>query len=137
MKAFRSQLGMTYLGMLVVLMSVGGVLWVGFKIVPPYFNNTYVVAALSSLAEFENTDEGLEGVTNGDIRRKLENFFIVNNIRDLSVNDIEIDRQRNKFLVNINYEVRQQFIENIDIVISFKNQFDSSRPHECCDPVSE
>ncbi|GAB1265074.1 hypothetical protein NBRC116493_20250 [Aurantivibrio infirmus] len=137
MKAFRKQLGLTYLGILVLLLSVAGVIWVAFKVAPPYFNNRFVTDALSTLADYEDADGGIEGLSNSDIRSHLRKYFSVNNMRDESIQNIEIDRQRNKFIVKMNYEIREPFFENIDIVFVFKNEFDSSRPHECCDPVSE
>lgn len=137
MSAHRKQLGMTYLGMLTLLLSVGTVIWVTFKVVPPYFNNRFVANALATLAEYENADGGLDGLSNTKIRRHLSDYFTVNNMRDESINSIEIDRERNKFVVKMNYEIREPFFGNIDLILTFNNEFDSSRPNECCEPLSE
>jgi len=137
MKAYRKQLGMTYLGILTLLLSVGTVIWVTFKVVPPYFNNRFVVDALATLAKYENIDGGFDELSNRKIRRHLSDYFSVNNMRDESIKSIEIDRQRNKFVVKMNYEIREPFFNNIDIILTFNNEFDSSRPHECCDPLGD
>lgn len=137
MNAYRKQLGMTYLGILTLLLSIGTVFWIAFKVVPPYFNNRFVADALSTLAQYEDPDVGFEELSNAKIRRHLNDYFAVNNMRDESIKNIEIDRQRNKFVVKMNYELREPLISNIDLIMTFNNEFDSSRPHECCDPLSE
>lgn len=137
MNAHRKQLGMTNLGIITLLLSIGTFIWIIFKVVPPYFNNRFVVNALATLAEYENADGGFDGLSNTKIRRHLSDYFTVNNMRDESIESIVIDRERNKFVVKMNYEIREPFFNNVDLILTFNNEFDSSRPHECCDPLSE
>ncbi len=92
---------------------------------------------LKSLTELENPEGGFEGVSNSDIKKQLSNFNMVNNVRNPEANDIKIERLKNKFLVNLNYERRVPLFYNIEVVVTFRNQFDSSRPHDCCTPPSE
>lgn len=129
------QRGLSPLGWLLVILLAGFALLCAFRIAPPYFDNIYVGDALKSLVELENPNTGFDNVTNDDIRRQIENYFIINNVRGEVTKNIEIERTRRKFFVNINYEVRVPLIYNIDVVMTFANQFDSAQPEECCKPA--
>ncbi|MGI1677359.1 MAG: DUF4845 domain-containing protein [Cellvibrionaceae bacterium] len=137
MKSLKRQRGISSLGWLAILMASGFFLMCGFKVIPLYADNIYMKNSLKSLSQLENPEGGFEGVTNGEIKAQLNNFNMVNNIRNPEANNIKIERFKNKFLVNLNYERRVPLFYNIEVVTTFKNQFDSSRPHECCTPASE
>jgi len=137
MKSLNNQRGVSSLGWLAILMSSGFFLMCGFKIIPLYADNVYMKNGLKSLKELENPEGGFDGVSNGIIKSQLKNFNTVNNVRNSEANNIKIERFKNKFLVNLNYERRVPLFYNIEVVVTFKNQFDSSRPHDCCTPPSE
>lgn len=129
------QRGISVFGASCLALVVGFLIWTGFQVAPPYFNNLYVQDALRSLGDFETTDSSVSNLTNADIRRQITNYYIINNVRGEYKQVPEIDRRRNGFYVNINYEVRVPYVLNIDLVFKFQNQFDSTNPKECCKPV--
>ena len=131
------QQGLSALGWLLVIMVAGFALLCAFRVAPPYFDNIYVKDALKSLIELENPSTGFDNVTNEAIKKHLGNYFLINNVRGEATRAIEIERTRRKFLVNINYEVRVPLIYNIDVVMTFANQFDSAQPEACCKPITE
>lgn len=137
MRSLKKQRGISSLGWLAILLTSGFFLMSGFKIVPLYADNVYMKNGLKSLAQLESPEGGFDGVSNGDIKSHLNNFNMVNNVRNPEANNIEIKRFKNKFIVNLNYERRVPLIYNIEVVTTFENQFDSSRPHDCCTPASE
>jgi hypothetical protein len=133
MKTLKRQRGLSSLGWLFVISVAGFALLCGFKLGPVYLDNNFVRGALQSLAK-----EGEIGsMSNGEIRSKLSKLFTINNIRGEVTKKVKIERKKDRVLVNINYEERIPLIYNIDVVLTFENQLDSSRPGECCNPPKD
>ena len=140
MRTLKKQQGLGLLSWILVLIIAGFFLLCAFKIVPLYAENRYVVSGLQSLA-----DEGssLEEMSDMEIKRKMANFYMINNVRSEGPKNIEIQRDAKKLIVKIDYEARvtlfdnAPFIRTLDVVVVFKNHLDSSRPNQCCTPVSE
>lgn len=133
MKTLKRQRGLSSLGWLFVISVAGFALLCGFKLGPVYLDNNFVRGALQSLAK-----EGEVGsMSNGEIRSKLSKLFTINNIRGDVTKKVKVERKKDRVLVSINYEERIPLIYNIDVVLTFENQLDSSRPGECCSPPKE
>lgn len=116
-----SQKGLSTLGMLMVLLIGGFVLTCAFRIGPLYLDNYFVRAALKSL-----DGERIETMDSGSIRRNLDRYFMVNNVRDVSARDAAVSRERDRVVVALDYERRVNLIGNLDVVVVFTNRFDSS-----------
>jgi len=117
----NSQKGLSTLGMLLVLLIGGFALTCAFKIGPLYLDNYFVRAALKSL-----DGERIEAMDSGSIRRSLDRYFMVNNVRDVSARDATVTRERDRVVVALDYERRVNLIGNLDVVVVFNNRFDSS-----------
>ncbi|MCW8196461.1 DUF4845 domain-containing protein [Proteobacteria bacterium 005FR1] len=135
MKTRHSQRGLSSLGWLLVLLIAGFFMTLAFRMVPAYADNVYVTDALKSLREFESTERGYGGMTDSAIRSHLGKYFSINNVRGDATKNIKIERLSDKVLVNMDYEVRVPLFYNVDVVMKFRNQFDSLRPAECCKPL--
>lgn len=133
----RRQKGFSPIGWLLVILVGGFFLLVAFKVTPPYFDNMYIADALRTLPELGGGEYGYDNVTKTQVTSHLQKYFAVNNVRGEVVKNIEVTRDKRNLIVDINYEVRVPFAYNVDVVMTFKNQFDSSRPDECCKPKSE
>tara|TARA_R110000787_G_scaffold35789_8_gene91657 strand:- start:7810 stop:8184 length:375 start_codon:yes stop_codon:yes gene_type:complete len=118
------QRGLSTLGMLAVLAVGGFFLTVAMKAGPLYLDNYFVDAALQSLR-----NERVHEMTDREIRRKVSDYFTVNNVRDVNVLDLQIEKQKTRTLVKMDYERRVNFMGNVDIVLVFNNQYDSSTQH--------
>lgn len=117
----NSQKGLSTLGMLLVLLIGGFALTCAFKIGPLYLDNYFVRAALKSL-----DGERIETMDSGSIRRSLDRYFMVNNVRDVSARGATVTRERDRVVVALDYERRVNLIGNLDVVVVFNNRFDSS-----------
>lgn len=118
----HKQKGITVLGALVTLAVVGFFITAGLKVGPLYLDNSFVEAAMDSLAE-----ENIHTMTDSQVRRKLADFFDINNVRDIDMKDIKIEREKTRTLVSLNYEKRVNFMANLDVVVRFNNSYDSSK----------
>lgn len=133
-KTIKSQRGLGMLQWALVIAVAGFFLLFAFKVVPLYAENRYVESALRSL---ETGGEKVEEMTDAEIKKKLGNFYMINNVRSEGpTKNIKIDRRSEDLLITIDYETRVPLFYNIDLVLSFQNHLDSSRPGQCCKPVT-
>jgi len=133
MNSLRYQAGLSSIGWLLTIMVAGFFLLCAFKLIPSYAEDRYIQSALKALPQ----GGALMELSNSEIKKKLDKFYMINNVRSEGARNIKIERTSKKTLVNVNYEVRVPLIYNIDVVMIFKNQLDSSRPDACCKPESE
>lgn len=127
----KSQKGVSATGWLIILLVAGFALLCIFRMVPAYVDNRYIQEGLLSLSE---EGDKIEEMSPHDIRRAVGKFFMMNNVRSQSEKSVEVERLQDRTLVKMNYEVRVPIIYNIDVVMTFNNVWDSSRPFECCKP---
>ncbi len=138
MKTLKKQQGLTLLAWILVLIVAGFFLLCAFKIVPLYAENRYVISALRSLVE---PGSSLEEMTDAEIKRKLSNFYTINNVRGTGPQNIVIKRESKKVLITIDYEARTTLFDNapllrtVDVAVTFQNHLDSTMPNQCCKPV--
>lgn len=132
-KLIKHQRGLGMLQWALVIAIAGFFLLFAFKVIPLYAENRYVESALRSL---ENGGERIEQMTDAEIQKKLTNFYMINNVRSEGpTKNIKIQRESEKALVTVDYETRVPLFYNIDLVLSFQNHLDSSRPGQCCKPA--
>lgn len=140
MNTLKKQQGLTMLGWLVVLVIAAFFLLCAFRIIPLYAENRYIVSALKSLVD---PTTPLEEMSDAEIKRKLSNFYTVNNVRSDGAKHIVIVREAKKVLVTIDYEGRARLFENaplvrtLDVAVLFENHLDSTTPQLCCKPLSK
>jgi len=127
-----TQKGVTTTGFLALALLAFFVIYTAFKLVPAYAENRYIVSALKSIAR--NNDDLMQ-MTSKEIRTQLQKFYTVNNVRSEGSRNIEIDKHADKVVIDINYEERIDFLLNIDLLLTFNNQLDSSQPGRCCKPL--
>ena len=116
----NKQRGMSSLGLLIVLLAAGFVIWTGFKIGPIYIDHSFVKSSLNKMA-----DEELVRMSNSEIRSKISKHFTVDNVRDISPRDIKIERKRNRVILTLDYEKRIEYFGNLDVVARFNHTIDS------------
>ncbi|MEH6638379.1 MAG: DUF4845 domain-containing protein [Porticoccaceae bacterium] len=112
---------MSTLGAVVLLLLATFFLTIVFKVGPMYLDNFAVKGSFDGLAE-----ENVRDMTDSEIRRKMDSYFIVNNVRNFSARDVVIKRERTKIVVSHDYETRANFMGNLDVVAVFSNKYDSS-----------
>ena len=134
MKSLKHQRGLGMLQWLVIIIVVVILGKLAYAIVPIYSENVYVRSALKSLVK--DTTVKLEQMSDEEIRKKISNFYMINNVNSEGPNkNLKIERESEKVLITVDYETRASFFWNIDIVVNFKNHLDSTRPALCCDPA--
>lgn len=133
-KSLQQQRGLTLISWIFVAAILAFCGMFAFAVVPMYAENRYVEQALKSLAE---PGERVTEMTDSEIKKKLQNFYLVNNVRSEGPQNIVIDRKSKNLLITIDYEMRTNLFYNIDIVTSFKNHLDGDHPDLCCKALAE
>ncbi len=135
MKSIKHQRGLGMIQWALVLAVAGFFLMFAFKVVPLYAENRYVESALRSLV---SAGDKLEEMSDQEIQKKLDNFYMVNNVRSAGPNkNIKIERESEWVLVTVDYETRVNLFWNIDLVAIFNNHLDSRHPSVCCRPAPD
>lgn len=132
MKSLKRQRGLGMLQWALVIAIAGFFLLFAFKVVPLYAENRYVESALRALV---SGGEKIEEMSDQEINKKLNNFYMINNVRSEGpTKNIKIEREAEKAVVTVDYETRVPLMYNIDLVLVFKNHLDSTKPTQCCKP---
>ena len=125
----KKQRGIGALTLLVVLAVAGFFLLCFLRIGPVYLDNLSIVSALKSIAK-NNSDVGK--LEKREIRDQLVKFMSVNGVRHQRIGDFDIKRDQGKVILTNIYEVKVPILANIEALMTFKNQLDSSNVDECC-----
>lgn len=92
------------------------------KVIPIYLDNYTVAGSLEGL----KAEEGLSKLKDREIRRKLSDFFTINNVRTISPDQIVIEREKRKLVaIKVDYEVREHLFYNIDLMLKFENRLEA------------
>lgn len=132
-KSLQQQRGLTLISWIFVIAILAFCGMFAFAVVPMYAENRYVEQALKSLAE---PGERVNEMSDSEINKKLQNFYLINNVRSEGPQNIVIDRKSKNLLITIDYEMRVNLFYNIDVVAKFQNHLDGDHPDLCCKPAA-
>lgn len=133
-KSVEKQRGLTLISWVFVVAIVAFCGMFAFAVVPMYAENMYVEKALKSLSA---PGERVTEMSDAEIKKNIEKFYLINNVRSEGPQTIVIDRKSRSLLIMIDYENRTNLFYNIDVVTSFKNHLDGEHPDLCCRPTGD
>lgn len=134
LKSLQQQRGLTMISWVFVLVILAFCGKFGFAVVPMYAENVYVVNALKT---FVAPGVQVNEMSDSEIKKRIMNFYLVNNVREAGPKNIVIDRKSKNVVITIDYESRSNLFMNIDVVMRFQNHLDGDNPNACCKPVAE
>ncbi len=128
---FSKQSGMSLTSMLVVAFIFGSLLLFMSKTVPAFIDDRFVKSSLKSLT---SGSMNIVGKTPRVVRTNLSQQMNMNNVRGAPMDGKNwvIERDGEHFVVVIDYEVRNNLIANIDVVMHFRHRLDTKTPDLCC-----
>jgi hypothetical protein len=125
MKSIKSQKGMTGIGWMIVIALVMFFAYIVILLLPIYLENHSVKSVIQDL---ENGDESF--ATASKLRKIINRRLDINMATSVSSGDISISQDADVFIVDIDYEVREPFLGNIDLLITFKSSVEISASNE-------
>jgi len=117
----NSQQGVTTRSALFTLFIVGFILTVAFKLGPHYLDNRIIQGAIDQVGQSD-----INGKSNSQIRRKIADFFTINNIRNIDVRKVVIVRDDSGTQISLDYEKRIEMFGNVDVVLKFSNKYEAA-----------
>jgi Tfp pilus assembly protein PilE len=112
----QRQRGMTFLGMVVILVILGAGLYAAIRLVPVYLEYTKVARALEQVRdEYSATDTNPQM-----IRRSLEKRWDVEDIASIGWKEVAIQKTSEGFEVSAVYDVERPFIANVYLLTKFE-----------------
>jgi hypothetical protein len=110
------QQGMTFLGILVLVIVVGAWVYAGIRLVPKYLEYMRVASTLEKVRdEFDSNP----GTTEFMLRKAVERHFDIEMVEIISSNDIEIKRDGGIFTMRAAYDDTVPLVSNISFLVEF------------------
>ncbi|HFQ91718.1 MAG TPA: DUF4845 domain-containing protein [Chromatiales bacterium] len=113
----KKEAGLTGLGFIFILLILAFFVALGLKLVPVYLEYYNVTTSLQSLAK----EDSSELSSSQDIKALLNKRLGINDVTSVSDQNITIGKEGDNTLVTVEYEVRKNFLGNVDIVVTFKD----------------
>jgi hypothetical protein len=112
------QSGMTFLGLLVLIVVVGSWVYAAIRVVPMYLNYMKVASTLEKVRDEFGSSPGTTDIM---IRRAIEKHFDIEMVDEsvFGTNDVVIRKDGGVFKVRAAYEDTRPFVANIYFLTSF------------------
>lgn len=110
------QRGITFLGLLILILVVGTWVYAAIRVVPLYLENMKIASTLEKVRDEYSANPG---TTDFMIRKAIERHFDIEMVNAISDRDILIQRKGDKFDVTAAYEATAPFAYNIQFLVTF------------------
>ncbi|HEU0224335.1 MAG TPA: DUF4845 domain-containing protein [Steroidobacteraceae bacterium] len=110
------QRGMTFLGIIVLVVVVGAWVYSGIRLVPKYLEYMKVAATLEKVRDEYDSNPG---TTDFMLRKAVERHFDIEMVDVITSNDIEIRREGGTFFVRAAYEDTVPLVGNVSFLVGF------------------
>ena len=111
----QRQRGMTFLGMVTILVILGAALYAGIRLVPVFLDYTKVARALEQVRDEHAAIESNPQL----IRNSLERRWDVEDIKGIGWKEIEIRKGNEGYEVRAAYDVETPFVANVFLLARF------------------
>ncbi len=112
----QRQLGMTFIGLLCILVLVGTIGYAGVRLIPLYLNYMKLARTMESAAtEFKGENPDLSGV-----RKSLDRHWAIEDITAVEQKDIEITKDEHGMQLHVAYDDSAPYIANISLSVHFE-----------------
>ena len=110
------QQGMTFLGILVLVIVVGAWVYAGIRLVPKYLEYVRIAATLEKVRDEYDSNPG---TTEFMLRKAVERHFDIEMVEVITSNDIEIKREGGTFLMRAAYDDTVPLVSNVSFLVEF------------------
>ena len=113
---FRSQAGVTAIGLILMLIPMALVAYMLIRAVPVYIESFSIGDAINSLKKEPDLIEKSQDEIRNMIKKRLD----VNDIHSIDEKDVKIQKTVNDVKVNVDYEVKVPLFGNVALALSFQ-----------------
>lgn len=118
------QTGASFFGVLSILILLGLVFSVAFKLFSPFWE----YRTISSVVQATSEDREELGRPIAQIRSNIDRRFLINQVSLPDKDALTITEDAGMIFFNLDYEVRVPMFGNIDAVVMFQQSFEASKP---------
>jgi type II secretory pathway pseudopilin PulG len=111
----QRQRGMTFLGIVIIVLIVGSALYAGIRLVPVYLEYSKVVRAMNQVREEHSQIDTNQNL----IRRSLERRWDVEDISSIGWKEVDVRKTSDGFDVEAYYEAERPFVANVYLLVKF------------------
>lgn len=112
----HKQRGMTFLGIIVLVVVVGAWVYAAIRLTPKYLEYMRVAATLEKVRdEYESNP----GTTDFMLRKAVERHFDIEMVEVITSNDIEIRREGGTFFMRAAYSDTVPLVANVSFLVEF------------------
>ena len=115
----KTQQGVSYIGILLGVVAFAFMAKIVIAVWPSYWDDRVIDGQIVELIQSSPPD-----TTPTKFINQMDQRLNMNNIRDIHFQDIATVSTKNGLEVTKKYEVRKNFMLNIDIVLTFEQSFD-------------
>lgn len=108
--------GMTFLGILVIVIVVGAWVYAGIRLAPKYLEYMRVAATLEKVSDEFSSNPGS---TEFMLRKAIERHFDIEMVTAIDSNDIEIKKEGGSFSLRASYEDTVPLVYNVSFLLTF------------------
>ena len=110
------QRGMTFIGILVLIVVVGSWVYAGIRLTPKYLEYMRIAATLEKVRDEFDANPGS---TEFMLRKAIERHFDIEMVEVISANDIEISKDGGAFNMRASYEDTVPLAGNVSFLLDF------------------
>lgn len=110
------QRGMTFLGIIVLVIVVGAWVYSGIRLVPKYLEYMRVAATLEKVRDEYDSNPG---TTEFMLRKAVERHFDIEMVEIITSNDIEIRKEGGTFFMRAFYDDTVPLVANVSFLVEF------------------
>ncbi|MCK0106028.1 DUF4845 domain-containing protein [Marinobacter sp. S0848L] len=118
-KGMKHQQG-SGLTMMIVALFFAGLLTFALKVGPAYLDDFTIQEALENLENIE----GLSDMGPAQVRGVINKQLSVNNVRGFDAKNITVDKDGDRVLISVDYEVRNNLFGSVDTVVHFQHEYE-------------
>ncbi|MDX1823347.1 MAG: DUF4845 domain-containing protein [Thiohalomonadales bacterium] len=115
MKSIHRQRGMTPIGWILVFLLIAFFVLIALKLVPIYLDSFTVGSVISDLKD----EPGIATKSPREVESMIAKRLDINMVKGLKADDIYVEKVGDILNINAEYEVRENLLGNVDLVVHF------------------
>jgi len=115
MKSIHRQRGMTPIGWILVFLLIAFFTLIALKLVPIYLDSFTIGSVISDLRK----EPGIAAKTPREVTAIIRKRLDINMVKGVTPDDIIVEKLGDTMSISADYEVRENIMGNVDIVVSF------------------
>jgi len=115
MHSTRNQAGVTFVGIILIIVPIAFIAYVIIRAVPAYIESYSVGDVVSSLKK----EIDLKEKPKEEIYKMIQKRFDVNNIQSVTRDDVKIQKTPTEVSIAIDYEARIPLFSNVALALTF------------------